>query len=91
MSTLTQFTGGGIKSVQRGSITITGTTVGSATIASVDINKSMVNFLGFTDSSGSTDNRGVAYIVLSSPTAVVATRATISGSTTVSYEVIEFN
>ena len=90
MSTLTQFTGSGIKSIQRGTISISNALSATATITSVNTNKSMVSFLGFTETSTLTDNRGAAYIVLTNATTVTANRLTSSNTTTVSYEVIEF-
>lgn len=90
MSTLSQFTGGGIKSVQRGTILISGVANATATITSVNINKSMVSFLGFAESTFFTDNRAVPYIALTNATTVTAIRSSSSGATVVSYEVIEF-
>lgn len=92
MSTLTQFTGGGIKSIQRGTITLSLTLTATATISSVNVNKSMLNFLGCVDNTGFTTNLGFARIELTNATTITASRGTgTSGSSVVAYEVIEYN
>lgn len=97
MSTLTQFAGGGIKSVQRGTISFTGALTAGATINSVNVNKTMVNYLGQTGYYNTTssifaDGIGLARLSLDNSTTVTATRVTASTSLhVVSYEVIEFN
>ena len=90
MSTLTQLAGGGIKSVQRGTITLPGVSSNTATITSVDTNKSMLNFLGVTESTSLTTNNALVRIALTNATTVTATRSTSTGTSIVSYEVIEF-
>ena len=92
MSTLTQFTGSGIKSIQRGTITLSSTLTATATISSVNVNKSMLNFLGCVDGTTSTTNSGFARIELTNATTITATRNTSTfGASVVAYEVIEFN
>lgn len=93
MSNLSQFGGGGIKSIQRGTVSVStaaGSGTGTATITSVNTSKSVVSFLGFTPGSGFS---GVYYgrVELTNATTVTAT-ATGSASATVSvgYEVVEF-
>lgn len=99
MSLLSQFyPGSGIKSVQRGTITMTNLeTSASATISSVNTSKSMISFLGFTttETTPNTDQY-LTRISLTNSTTVTINRNTpfaVSGtrSITVSYEVIEFN
>jgi hypothetical protein len=95
MSTLSQFAGSSvIKSIQRGTISITGGAAyqtATATISSVSTAKSVLNFLGVT----SVDNevRAISRIDLTNSTTVTATRyfGNTFSSTIVSYEVIEFN
>ena len=91
MSTLSQFSGGGIKgSVQRGTITIgAGSNVATQTITAVDTSKSMINFLGFSGASVSA-NDSWPRISLTNSTTVTATKAFTIGTVVVSYEVIEF-
>lgn len=92
MSTLSQFAGGGVKSVQRGTITIlSSVNIGTATISSVNVNKTMINFLGLSENSSSTANNYLARIELTNATTITAIRISSSGTTAVSYEVIEFN
>lgn len=87
MSTSSQF-GGGVKSVQRGTIMLVGTS-NTATITAVTTGKSMMNKLG---------ERGAAVDVpsqcttlyLTNSTTVTAERAAANGTGYVSYEVIEF-
>jgi hypothetical protein len=94
MSLLTQFIGGGIKSIQRGTFSIPQTDfTATATISSVTTGKSFVNFLGVSYSESSVPG-GRVYIELTNSTTVTATRASVGSQTagvTVSYEVVEFN
>jgi hypothetical protein len=96
MSTLSQFSGGGIKSIQRGTILVTNISA-TATITAVDTAKTMLNFCGC--SSGrflpgySTDVSIMARIALTSSTQITSSQNVSSASgtsTTVSYEVIEY-
>ena len=82
-----------IQSIQRGVIT-TSTGSGTATITAVDVDKTMLNFLGHTSSlSGSVTTATLGgttgRIVLTNTTTVTFTRGS-SGTGVVSYEVIEF-
>lgn len=90
MSTLSQFAAGGIKSIQRGIITMSGTST-TATISSVDVNKAFVSYLGQSTGTTSTDpTRYRARLALTSSTQVTATIGSSIGNSTLSYEVIEF-
>lgn len=90
MSTLSQFTGG-IKLIQRGTITMTSVSSATATLATaVNPAKTMLNLLGFVDSSSSTTNLGVPRIELTNATTITANRGTTAGTTVVSYEAVEF-
>ena len=88
MSTLSQFSGGRIKSVQRGTIAISFTTSATETITAVDPLKTMINYLG--ETTVFNDIRTNARISLTNSTTITATRFDDTGTTTVSYEVIEF-
>ena len=77
-----------IKSIQRGVILLDETTSNTATITSVDVDKSVVLFGGtFMD-----QNAGsmMAYLVLTNSTTVTLLRFTNYESTTVSWQVIEY-
>jgi len=90
MSTLSQFSGGGIKSVQRGTITVpSNSSSATATITAVDTSKSMMNYLGFAGGGVSTYDLWPR-IALTNSTTVTASRTGASFSSSVSYEVIEF-
>ena len=94
MSTLTQFTGGGIKSVQRGFITVNASTV-TATINAVNLNKSTLVHLGQSGYYTTSSFEGVSdvRIALTSSTQITASTAATPNAVTyvVSYEVIEYN
>ena len=95
MSNVSQFFGGGVKSIQRGVISIdTGSTsTGTATITAVDTSKSMIVPLGAT---GASFNTAVASrLALTNSTTVTAVARNGSGVSSqvidVGYQVIEFN
>jgi hypothetical protein len=89
MSTLSQFSGGGVKSVQRGTIIISnGSLAATGTITAVDPLRSMVNHLGQTMEFD--NNRVLSRISLANSTTVTANRVLAIDATTISYEVIEF-
>jgi hypothetical protein len=86
--------GSAIKSIQRGTIAITGSNA-TATISPVNTSKSMVSFLGFTTSINDDTippNRIFPLVNLSDSTTVYAARSSTYTNTTitVSYEIIEF-
>jgi len=89
---LTSGTYSGIKSVQRGQITI-GATSASQTIASVNPAKAEVRYLGGAcNDAGSNSVQVEAYVYLANATTVTAVRALASAAgTTVSFEVTEWN
>lgn len=82
----------GIKSLQYGSIAITGTnTTNTATISSVDTNKAVLHFLGFY-SAAKDEVMTAQSITLTNATTVTATRGTptgAGGTSTVSFVVEE--
>jgi hypothetical protein len=92
MSTLTQFLPqnppAGIKSVQRGLITISSSNyTATATISSVNM-----TWLGSVGSASIDPYAAnMARVELTDATTVTATRGINTGSATVSYEVVEFN
>lgn len=93
MSTLSQFTGGAIKSIQRGTISVasnTGSASATATITSVDTSKSEVSLLG---ASGATSGAysGFTRAELTNATTVTAyyVGGAVGGSINVGYQVVE--
>ena len=83
-----------VKSVQRGVSTIeNGDSSLDITITAVNVNKAMVNYLGFSASSGDTssDHRYRGYVRLVDSTTVRISRGRSDGDFTYSWEVIEFN
>jgi hypothetical protein len=91
MSTLSQFAAGGVKSVQRGVIQLaTNVSTNTATISSVNTNKSFISFLGQSTSSLANYDAYPTHLELTSSTEITATRNFTNGAVTVSYEVIEF-
>ncbi|HMM52296.1 MAG TPA: hypothetical protein PKD87_11850 [Burkholderiaceae bacterium] len=78
-----------IKSIQRGTISLTsGTTSASATISSVNTAKATLTYLG--NSVGDSPATVQARIALTNATTVTATRSATSTSAAVSYEVVEW-
>ena len=92
MSTLSQFAAGGIKSIQRGTISVN--TTAAATITAVNTAKTMLNFCG--SQSGYSNyyaQPNGAMIQLTTSTQVTATAQSLfnlSPAAIVSYEVIEY-
>jgi hypothetical protein len=95
MSTLTQFSGGGVKSIQRGTISITGAASATATVTSVNTAKSLLTHLGQTGyySATGSDGLGNVRISLTNATTITATAYTVPNVVplTVSYELVEYN
>ena len=95
MSTLSQFSGGGVKSVQRGTITIN-VSAGNATatVNSVDVNKSLLTHLGQSGYYNSTaDGIFNVRLFLTNGTTITATTQAAPNvvSYVVSYELVEYN
>lgn len=77
---------GSVKSIQRGTVTITASTSGTATITSVDTSKSELRLLGVSSgSAGGADTR----IALTNATTITATNAS-SVTAVASWELTEF-
>jgi len=95
MSTLSQFVNRSpIKSIQRGTITISsGAVSNTATISSVTTSKTQLNFLGSSTTADLSLYLAFTRVTLTNSTTVTATRGGAGGhdTTTVSYEVIEYN
>lgn len=93
MSALSQFSGGGIRSIQRGTITVTlasGAGSGTATISSVNTSRSTVELLGVTPDS---QFSALAWgrVTLTNSTTVTANAAGGSDrNITVGYQVVEY-
>ena len=92
MSTLSQFAAGGIKSIQRGTISVN--TTAAATITAVNTAKTMLNFCGSQSGYASSyAHSNGAMIQLTSSTQVTATAQNLNflnPAAIVSYEVIEY-
>jgi len=88
MSTSSQF-GGGIKGIQRGTITITTGVTGTATITSVDTTKTELRMLGLTYD-GATLPESTCRMALTNATTITATRGSGGNTTVVSWELTEF-
>lgn len=89
MSTLLQF-GGGVKSIQRGTIVISGSGVNNttATITSVVTSKTELRLLGFyTDINNLLQS---PKIELTDSTTITAWKGTTTGSVTLSWELTEY-
>jgi hypothetical protein len=89
MSSLTDFVGGGIKSVQRGTITVL--TTATATVSAVNTAKSVLHYLGITGIyvSASWDGPANARIALTNSTTITATGLGYT-NVDVSYELVEY-
>jgi hypothetical protein len=94
MSTLSQFSGGGVKSVQRGTIIINlSSSSATATVNSVDVNKSLLTHLGKTGYySSSSDGTSDTRISLTNGTTITAnsTLTAVTTSYAISYELVEY-
>ena len=98
MSTLSQFSGGGIKSIQRGTISTNASTLtATATITAVNTAKTILNYCGCASGrhyqNATYDISIMARIALTSSTQITASTniGTATGALpTVSYEVIEY-
>ncbi len=96
MSTLSQFSGGGVKSVQRGTITILASVQSSATatVNSVDVNKSLLTHLGQTGYYNTTSFEGISSVRLSltNGTTITATASNTPNAANyvISYELVEY-
>lgn len=90
MSNSSQFFGG-IKSIQRGTISMSsgGSTSGTATITSVDTTKTELRILGASNDAV-VDTTAIARVVLTNATTITATRSGTSGTSVVSWELTEF-
>lgn len=77
---------GGIKGIQRGTISLTGLSA-TATITSVDTTKTELRYLG---SHGVTNAVDYASITLTNATTITANRSNVGGSSVVSWELTEY-
>ena len=81
-----------IKSVQRGTITLTGAATGTATITSVATENAVLMYLGNTcDVAASTDSQlAWCRVSLTNATTITATRQNVTGNCVVAFEIIEY-
>lgn len=89
MSSLSDFLPGRIKSIQRGTIAVTGATSATATITSVDTSKSILTHLGQHSTQTGLDNVATS-LALTNATTITATRGASTGTVTVGYQVVEY-
>lgn len=82
----------GIKSIQRGTITLTGVASNTATITSVDTANSLLRWLGESsnDAGVNTTERSYVKLDLTNATTVTATRTSATSNSVVSFEVVEY-
>lgn len=91
-STLARWTQPGfIKSVQRGTVTITTALTGTATITAVDVSNSVIRYLGNTTDQGTAASSGRSCrVALTNGTTVTATSGNAGNSYLVNFEVTEY-
>lgn len=78
---------GSLKSIQRGTISMVGTSNGTATITAVDTAKTELRLLGVYNTTTISD---LTQAVLTNSTTVTVTRGTTSGTSVASWEVTEY-
>ena len=91
MSTLSQFGGGGIKSVQRGTISVncgSGSATNTATISTVDTAKSILSHLGMTTATSNVN--GQSHVALTNATTVTASASGEGATYVIAYQVVEY-
>ncbi len=80
-----------VKSIQRGTISISSATSNTATITAVDLDASVLFYGGVTDAAGTESSIGYARVELTNATTVTGVRASTDvAATVVNYEVIEY-
>lgn len=83
----------GIKSIQRGTITVSAATSNTATITSVDTTKTLISKLGSTTTvsvASYEPGRSECRVELTNATTVTAYKNTSTDSITVGYQVVEY-
>lgn len=81
----------GIKSIQRGTIALTGAASNTATLSpAVDTTKTELRFLGFTTNVAGALNESMCKVVLTNSTTVTATKDSASNNASVSWEITEY-
>lgn len=92
MSQIISSGGARIKSIQRGTITITGATSNTALITAVNTANSILRLLGITSSTALNDNQAYARLVLTDSTTITAFVNTSPGASSVvaSFEIVEY-
>lgn len=78
---------GGIKSIQRGTISVTGALTQTATITSVDTTKTELRMLGQTITTSANE---IGHITLTNATTITLTRGNTSNTTVISWELTEY-
>lgn len=86
-----EYAPGVIRAIRRGTITVTGSTAGTDTITAVNVDKSTLDYLGFTTDGASTaPATAIVRVDLTNATTVTA-NGLGSVNRTVGYQVIEWN
>lgn len=87
---VTEYQPGVLKSVQRGTITLgPAANSNTATITAVNMAKTELNWLGL-ETDDATGSDQFSEVVLTNATTITATRITSTGTTIISYEVVEW-
>jgi hypothetical protein len=89
MSVFTQFVSGNIKSIQRGTLSFGTSSTASATITTVNTDKSILFNLGM-QGSGTTFDRGSGRISLENSTTISAVRFGDTSNGNISYQLVEY-
>lgn len=90
MSVLSQFAGGAIKSLQRGTISLGAAAASAtATVTTVDTTKSLLTMLGVNTICTDVAS-GVAEITLTNATTITANRGATTNLTTVRWQLVEY-
>lgn len=85
---VTEYWPGVIKSIQRGTVTVTGA-ANTATITTVNTAKTEFDYLGFSDTDTSNNNGVIPYAVLTNATTVTATNV-VAVAATIGFQAVEF-
>ena len=81
---------GAIKSIQRGTITLSGVTSNTATITAVDMDSTEIDYTFFR-SDGTTQQQGYARLELTNATTITAYKDSATNTVVVPYEVVEYD
>lgn len=89
-----EYATGVLRSVQRGTISLSGATSNTATVSAVDTTRCRLTSLGTSDTSGAPQGFGSRFrarLALTNATTITATKGVANDTTTVAYQLLEFN